>query len=222
MFYTIYKTTNLINGKIYIGKHQTKDINDFYMGSGKHLRHSIQKYGIENFKKEILFQFDNEEEMNAKEAELVTEEFCLREDTYNLCVGGQGGFSHINRDKEFMFQKNSKGGIKGSKTTNELRRFKLATDQQYRDFYRQATTNSVIKAKIQSDINNPDGQFAGKKHTEEAKRKIGIKNSENQIGSKNSQYGTIWITDGTVNTKIKKEDDIPVGWTKGRLKYKKG
>lgn len=36
-YYTIYKTTNLINGKIYIGKHQTKDPYDSYLGSGKRL-----------------------------------------------------------------------------------------------------------------------------------------------------------------------------------------
>jgi hypothetical protein len=68
------------------------------MGSGKHLQHAAEKYGIENFEKEILFQFDNNEEMNAKEAELVTEEFCLREDTYNLCPGGKGGWGYINNN----------------------------------------------------------------------------------------------------------------------------
>ena len=96
MFYTIYKITNLINDKIYIGKHQTKDLNDSYMGSGKNIIRSIRKYGIENFNKEILFQFDNEESMNAKESELVTEGFCLREDNYNLCPGGKGGWGYIN------------------------------------------------------------------------------------------------------------------------------
>lgn len=98
MKYTIYKITNKVNSKIYIGKHQTKDINDGYMGSGKMLRQAQKKYGIENFYKEILYVFEAEEEMNLKEKELVTEEFCLREDTYNICVGGQGGFSYINNN----------------------------------------------------------------------------------------------------------------------------
>lgn len=96
MHYTIYKITNLINGKIYIGKHQTEDLNDGYMGSGKRLALAIEKHGIKNFKKEILFQFDNEDDMNAKEAELVTEEFVKENTNYNLCPGGHGGWGYIN------------------------------------------------------------------------------------------------------------------------------
>jgi hypothetical protein len=55
MYYLIYKITNLINNKIYIGKHITKDKNDDYMGSGKLITRAIEKYGLENFKKEIIF-----------------------------------------------------------------------------------------------------------------------------------------------------------------------
>lgn len=58
MKYTIYKITNLINQKIYIGKHQTKNLNDGYFGSGIFLRKAISKYGKENFVKEIMFIFD--------------------------------------------------------------------------------------------------------------------------------------------------------------------
>ena len=71
--FTVYKITNLVNGKYYIGKHQTKDLDDGYFGSGKLIKAPIEKYGVENFTKEILFVFDKEEEMNAKEAVLVTE-----------------------------------------------------------------------------------------------------------------------------------------------------
>ena len=92
MFYTVYKITNTINGKYYIGKHQTNNLNDGYMGSGKILKHAIKKYGIENFIKEILFVFDNEQEMNDKEKELVV----VSEETYNLINGGIGGFNWLN------------------------------------------------------------------------------------------------------------------------------
>jgi hypothetical protein len=48
----IYKTTNLINGKIYIGKYQGKNPN--YLGSGKYLLNAISFYGKENFNREII------------------------------------------------------------------------------------------------------------------------------------------------------------------------
>lgn len=90
MFYTVYKTTNLTNNKIYIGLHTTNDINDGYLGSGLFLKKAIKKYGRQNFSKEILFIFNNKEDMVKKEKELVTEEFCLRKDTYNMVKGGYG------------------------------------------------------------------------------------------------------------------------------------
>lgn len=97
MNYIVYQTTNLLNGRIYIGKHKTSNLNDGYMGSGKILLEAIAKYGIENFKRDILFNFDNEIDMNAKEAELVDQSFIDRKDTYNLCFGGNGGFGYINK-----------------------------------------------------------------------------------------------------------------------------
>lgn len=93
MFYTVYKITNTINGKYYIGMHQTKVLNDGYMGSGKRLKLAIKKYGIENFTKEILHIFDNENDMRNKEKELVV----ISEESYNLCDGGKGGFGYLNR-----------------------------------------------------------------------------------------------------------------------------
>lgn len=91
MHYTIYKTTNLKNGKFYIGKHQTEDLDDGYLGSGTILAKAILKHGKENFKKEILFDFASEYEMNEKEKELV--DLLLVEDPncYNIALGGKGG-----------------------------------------------------------------------------------------------------------------------------------
>ena len=75
--YLVYKTTCLVNGKIYIGQHQTYNPNDNYLGSGRDLKDDIQKFGRENFKREILFDFDTQKEMDDKEKELVTEEFIV-------------------------------------------------------------------------------------------------------------------------------------------------
>ncbi len=90
MFYTIYKITNLINKNIYVGQHATTNIDDGYMGSGHGLLNAYKKYGVDNFYKEILFVFDNFEEMDNKEAEIVNEDFIKRKDTYNIVLGGTG------------------------------------------------------------------------------------------------------------------------------------
>lgn len=89
--YLIYKITNNLNGKIYIGKHVTKDPNDGYMGSGTLIKKAIEKYGVENFTKEILFDVYGEDLMNFLEEAIVDEAFVARRDTYNMKVGGIGG-----------------------------------------------------------------------------------------------------------------------------------
>lgn len=91
--FLIYKITNNVNGKYYIGQHKTEDPYDNYMGSGNLIRSAIRKYGIQNFIKEILFDFDNFEDMNKKEKELVNKNTCLPNNpmSYNLSEGGTGG-----------------------------------------------------------------------------------------------------------------------------------
>lgn len=108
MYYTIYKITNQIDGKFYIGSHKTKNLNDNYMGSGKYLRYAQEKHGIENFTKEILYIFNTPEEMYQKEAEIVNENYLETNNTYNLKIGGFGGWDHINSDEEFRKEKNRK------------------------------------------------------------------------------------------------------------------
>lgn len=90
--YIVYKTTNLVNSKIYIGVHATKVPNEFdgYFGSGKLLRCAIKKYGRKNFVREVLYTFSNYTDAYKKEREIVTPEFVKRDDTYNITSGGFG------------------------------------------------------------------------------------------------------------------------------------
>lgn len=90
-FYIVYKTTNLINGNIYVGVHIAKKLNDGYFGSGKCLYRAIRKYGKEFFKREILFLCKNKETMYEIEKIIVNSEFIKKRDNYNSCVGGGTG-----------------------------------------------------------------------------------------------------------------------------------
>lgn len=163
--YFLYKTTNLINGKIYVGKHKTKKLDDGYIGSGKLLKRAITKYGRENFKFEILGFYESEELLNKAELEVVTEEFCLREDTYNLCVGGRGGFSYINR-KGLNIYENHHNQLKinlqgGNQRKQDLRN----TDPKWK----QRVSVSISKGQKRYYETNP-GKFTGRSHTAETKR----------------------------------------------------
>lgn len=87
--YYIYKTTNIQNGKYYIGV--TNGNNKWYKGSGTALKNAIKKYGGGSFNTVMLEEFNTEEEAFKKEAELVTEEVVKDHNSYNLKVGGKGG-----------------------------------------------------------------------------------------------------------------------------------
>ena len=95
-FNYIYKITNEINGKIYIGKHSTDNLNDGYMGSGVVLKQAIKKYGVENFTKDILEFCDKEVELNDLEKHYIDKYKSTDKSIgYNLTSGGDGKSDYI-------------------------------------------------------------------------------------------------------------------------------
>ncbi len=92
MYYLIYQTQHKDSKMIYVGFHVTEDPNDDYLGSGLYLKRAIKKDGRDKFERTILHFCETYEAMVEKEKEIVTEEFVQREDTYNLRVGGEGGY----------------------------------------------------------------------------------------------------------------------------------
>ena len=223
MFYTIYKITNQIDGKFYIGSHKTKDLNDNYMGSGKYLKHAQAKYGIENFKKEILFVFDTAEEMYAKEAEIVNEDFLATENTYNLKIGGFGGWDYTNSKGKNNSNNNAKKG--GDAYATRLKRDPdfAAKDaeiksQRLKEKYENGTLRKVFTAEFNSIQGKKAWSDSAKEKRNETRKKNKFQQKEN-----NSQFGTTWIFHELIGNKKIKKDLLPLYLEQGWIKtYKPG
>lgn len=101
MIHVVYKIVNSINGKIYVGKHTTTNVNDPYLGSGKILLQAIEKYGREAFSKTILGEFEDEHAAFCAEIQFITElNACDPEVGYNITRGGNGSYaSHLTPER---------------------------------------------------------------------------------------------------------------------------
>jgi len=158
----IYKTTNLIDNKIYIGKDSRNNCN--YFGGGVLLQKYIKKYGKENFKKETLEYCDTEYQLNEREKYWIKE---LRSQDktigYNLSSGGENGTFGVKRSEEFKEKirryqlENPNMSMLGKKLSKETRK-KMSKSAKGRK------TSDETKGKLRQ-IN------LGKTYSEEIKRK---------------------------------------------------
>lgn len=178
-YFTIYQTTNLINEKIYIGYHETYNLSDDYNGSGKLLKKAIKKYGKENFKKEILYVFPTKEEALYKEIEIVNENFVERQDTYNLKIGGDGGWNYIN---DIFLKDNVEYNKRSKKISDAIKR--LYTEGKKKGFHRRDGSHILSPTNLK-----------GRKTSDETKKLIsennGNKLSEIEIEKRLSDLNII-------------------------------
>ena len=195
--YYIYRITNKINGKSYIGQHKYKDLNDSYMGSGKRLRAAQAKYGIENFEKQILvFNISKREHADLLEKTFIAAE---REkvgikNCYNIADGGQGGNLGEDVNKKISEAKKGKStSLKGKPKSEEHRR-KIGEAQKGKHLSEETKrkigeANKGNKHTEEWKINHSaavkgeNNPMYGKHHSEETKRKI----SEARKGKKLSE-----------------------------------
>lgn len=201
----IYRITNTLNQKTYIGKRLSRVLNpdeDNYMGSGILLKEAYKKYGITNFKKEILFsELCSKEKINLLEKEYIKKEKELGHGEYNIAKGGDGGQTYWGiMDTP---EKRKQQGI------NYLNRLSSMTEEERKIYWQ----NVYEKSKQTKIKNGTWGKITkgtlGYKYTDEQRKRV----SEGHKGSKNSSYGKHWWTNGKESIK---SEICPEGFWAGR------
>ena len=203
MYGYIYMTTNLINGRKYIGqKKSDKFLHEKYLGSGKILKQAVDFYGKENFKVEMLCECNSKEELD--EMEIYYIEFYHAQTSrkyYNICKGGDAGpggpmfkgHQHTDETKQKMSECR-----KGSNNSN------------YGNRWKQSDELKSLHSKLSSGENN--GMY-GKKQSDSTKKLISSANK-----------GRIHVTNGEINKSIKPEMldyYLSIGFHRGETKKKR-
>lgn len=154
-YHYLYKITNLINNKIYIGIHSTDKLDDDYFGSGLALKRAVKKHSKENFKKEILEWFDWRCEALWRESEIVNEEFIKRNDTYNLKTGGEQCIVY-SKESIDKFKKSASG----KKFSNEINSKKARFGSDNKFFGKKHSEETILRISLKQALkykgkNNP-------------------------------------------------------------------
>lgn len=208
----IYRITNNINGKTYIGQHTVKKnrtiTSDTYWGSGTILHNAYKKYGRENFSKEILISgFFSRKEINDLEIKYIQEERLIGKAEYNITKGGDffvdGHYywNHASEEqKTWHRDHNLNVAVKASIEAQKKISFELRSER--------------AKKSVETMRNNGTlGQsFKGKQHSSETKQKMSEK-AHLRTGNKNSSFGKHWFTNGKDNIKC---ETCPEGYRPGR------
>ena len=190
--YYIYLTTNLLSNRKYIGKHYG-EIDDDYLGSGRDLIKDIKILGKNNFKKEILFISQSEEENANKEKEFIKAFDAVKSPLfYNIHEGGNGGNTKAGwsdeEKKEYsekMSQKyKGKGNPRyGTHLTDETKQ-KIKENRNTSYMQTEEYKKNMSKA-----VSGEKNGMYGKHHTEESKKLMSEHSKGKTSGSKNGMYG---------------------------------
>lgn len=232
-YYYIYEITNRINGKRYRGQHKTTNLNDNYMGSGIAINAAYDKYGIDNFDKDIIMFCNDADDLNYWERLLVDEYWIARDDTYNLTLGGNGrsGFTTSDETKAKISQ-TRRDRIEAGEITFESRNHSEETKKKLsvaaKDRLKDKTNHPMYGKKHSDDsrhlmsINHRGGMKKGAKFTDDHRKNIksSAQNRKNKFSKEEliekyaANKGKHWWTNDEKNVL---SFDCPDGFYKGKV-----
>ena len=184
MYGYVYKTTNLINGKIYIGQHKSESFDENYYGSGRYLRNAVNKYGIDKFSVEIIDVAQDKSALNLLEKKWIRfyrKRGCAM---YNIANGGEGGdvFSGLSdedkRRRNDKLRKNSYFATLSLEESSEMHKRAWETrrrngNDKFSEEYKRKISDGhkghIVSEKTRQKLSQVN---LGKKLSEEHKEKI--------------------------------------------------
>ena len=225
MYGYIYKTTNLLNGKIYIGqRHSNKFLGQSYLGSGKRLRDAIKHYGEENFKVELIEEIETKELMDVREIYWISYyKSTNKEIGYNISEGGNVNRTMVGENNPFYGKHHSKENIEKFKKrkTTLGRKHTLEELEKISKGNKGKIISSETKLKLSLNAkNNPNYGMKGKEVSNETKLKL----SKAKKGKPSGAKGKIHITNEVEDKMIplnELEHYLKLGWRRGRKKFSK-
>lgn len=147
MFGYIYKTTNLVNNKIYIGQKRSSVFVESYLGSGKTLKKAIKKYGEDNFSVQLIEWCESKSCLDTQESYWIEQYSSTDKNIgYNIASGGQGGdLGHEVRQKisDSLIGKNT--WTKGRTTINNGVEEKHVVQDELPDYLQQGWNTGSLK-----------------------------------------------------------------------------
>lgn len=175
MYYIVYKTTNIVNNKTYIGIHKTEKLNDGYLGSGNYFLKAVKKYGKENFEREILKFCESYDELLEEEKKLVDETWVKDKNNYNIKTGGQSN-GVLSEESKNKISETLKKGYKEGRILPIIRKEYIVSEEHRKKI------SDTLKERYKNSVHH----LKGKESPNKGKKSLNIPWNKNKTGLQTS------------------------------------
>jgi len=211
--YIIYKTTCLLNDKIYIGQHRVKNLktlDPWYIGSGyPKFDNALRKYGKENFKREIICTINVNDIALVNKIEVL---FIKKYNSNSSDVGYNILECSVSSSDNPMYDENIRK-IVSKKNKKTMKEYFKTHEANFK-----GCKHSEETKKKMSDKRKARSGAKGWKMTDVQRKRLSKSHIGKQSKDKHPLWGKIFINDGTINKTINKNESIPDGWIQGLLR----